>query len=288
MKLPPKRPHDPASFFRAGGTLTKLRVADLPPVARTLLVPLECRAEESRRPDAMIRDDRAVEILARFEESGTAPLTMSVLDRTFTMMRARQLDRYTRAFLEMHPGGMIVDLGCGLDTRSARVDDGRRLWFGLDLPEVIAVRRTLIPALLRERLLSGSVADPAWMGAVAAQKRPAIFIAEGVFPYFEAGDVRRLIVDLSERFPGSELAFDALSRFSIRLHRMHPVIRNTGARLGWGMDDGREIEAWSPRIHLLERWNYFQDQEPRLGMAQLMRFVPPLANANYIVRYRLG
>jgi O-methyltransferase involved in polyketide biosynthesis len=269
-------------------TVGKLRVADLPPVARTLLVPLACRADESRRPDAMIRDDRAREILSRFEEEDTLALKMGGTDRTFTMMRARQFDRYARAFLGEQPGGMVVDIGCGLDTRSSRVDDGRRLWLGLDLPEVIAVRRTLIPEGPRERLLGGSVTDPAWMDGIAAEKRPAIFIAEGVFPYFEPGDVRRLIVNLSERFPGSELAFDALSWFSIRLHSLHPVIRKTGARLGWGMDDGREIEAWSPRIHLLEAWNYFKQKEPRLGIANLMRFIPPLANANFIARYRLG
>ncbi len=36
-----------------------IRIADLPPVARTLLIPLTCRAAETGRPDAMIRDDLA-------------------------------------------------------------------------------------------------------------------------------------------------------------------------------------------------------------------------------------
>jgi O-methyltransferase involved in polyketide biosynthesis len=268
--------------------MDKLRVADLSPVARTLLVSLACRAEESSRSDAIVRDDRAREILARFEQADTAALKMSGTDRTFTMMRARQFDRWVRTFLQAHSGGIVVDIGCGLDTRSSRVEDGRRLWFGLDLPEVIAVRRMLIPETPRERLIEGSAVDPVWMDGIAVEKRPAIFIAEGVFPYFEADDVRGLIVNLAERFPGSELALDALSRFSIRLHSLHPVIRKTGAHLGWGMDDGREIEAWNPRIHLLEVWNYFQQREPRLGISNLMRFIPPLANANYIVRYHLS
>ncbi len=268
--------------------MPKLRVSDLSPVASTLLASLACRAEENRRPDAMIRDDCAGEILARFDEQEVKPLRLSGTDQTYTMMRARQFDRYASAFLTSHPGGMIVDLGCGLDTRSARVDDGSRLGLGLDLPEVIEARRNLLPEGPREQLFVGSVLEPVWMEVVAAEKRPAIFVAEGVFPYLPEAGLRQMLTTLAGKFSNCELAFDALSRFSIWLHSMHPLIRKAGVHLAWGMDDGRELEAWTPRLHLLEVWNYFAQNEPRLGMSNLMRFIPPLANANYLVRYRLG
>jgi O-methyltransferase involved in polyketide biosynthesis len=267
--------------------MDKLRVADLPPVARTLLVPLACRAEESLRPDAMIRDDRAREILARFEARDIDPLKLSGADRIFTMMRARQFDRWARAFLEVHPGGIVVDIGCGLDTRAARVDEIRRLWFGLDLPEVISLRRMLIPDKPRENLIEGSVLDPAWMDRIAAEKKPVIFIAEGVFPYLQEDDLRRMVILLAERFSDCELAFDVLTKFSIRLHNLHPLLRKAGAYLQWGLDDGRELEWWNPRIRLLETWKYFDHFEPRLGIYNLMRFLPVVSGVNYIVRYRL-
>lgn len=268
--------------------MDKLRVADLSPVARTLLAPLACRAEESRRPDAIIRDDRAREILARFKEEDIAPLKLSGADLIFTMMRARQFDRFARAFLDSHPGGIVVDIGCGLDTRAARVDDGRRLWFGLDLPEVVALRRMLVPANSRERLIEGSVTDPAWMEEIAAERKPVIFIAEGVFPYLPENDLRRMVTLLAERFSGCELTFDVLTRFSIRLHNMHPLLRKAGVHLKWGMDSGKELESWSKKIHLLEEWNYFTEKEPRLGMSNLLRFVPVMSKMNYLARYRMG
>jgi O-methyltransferase involved in polyketide biosynthesis len=265
-----------------------LRVADLPPVARTLLVPLACRAEENRRSDAMIRDDRAAEILARFDWEEIKPLRLSAVDHVFTMMRARQFDRWARAFLDAHPGAIVVDIGCGLDSRAARVDDRRRLWVGLDLPEVISLRRMLIPEGPRERLIEGSVADPEWMDGIAAERRPVIFLAEGVFPYLKGEDLRRMIARLADRFPGSELAFDALTKFSIRLHNLHPLLRKTGAHLQWGLDDGRELEYWTPYIHWLETWKYFDRFEPRLGISNLMRFLPVFSGVNYIARYRLA
>jgi O-methyltransferase involved in polyketide biosynthesis len=268
--------------------MDKFRVADLPPVARTMLVSLACRAEENLRPDAMVRDARAAEILARFDPEEIKPLKLSAVDHIFTMMRARQFDRWAKAFLEEHPGAIVVDLGCGLDARAARVDDGRRLWIGLDMPEVIALRKSLIPAGARERLIEGSVLDPAWIDAIAAEKRPVIFLAEGVFPYLPERELRGMIVRLAERFSIGELAFDVLTRFSVRLHNLHPLLRKSGARLQWGMDDGREMERWSPRLHWVETWKYFDRFEPRLGKHNLMRFLPVFSGVNYIVRYRLS
>jgi O-methyltransferase involved in polyketide biosynthesis len=269
-------------------TMNKLRTADFSPVARTLLATLACRAEESARPDAIIRDDRAWEILARFEAGDIVPLKLGGADLVFTMMRARQFDRWAKAFLEAHPGGIVADIGCGLDTRAARVDDGRRLWYGLDLPEVIALRRMLMPPGSREHLIEGSVTSEAWMNAIAAERKPVLFIAEGVFPYLQEQDLRRTFGILAERFPGSELAFDALTKFSIRLHNMHPLLRKAGARLNWGLDGGRDLERWDPRIRWIETWKYFDHFEPRLGGNNLMRFVPVMADANYLARYRLG
>ncbi len=268
--------------------MDKLRIADLSPVARTLLAPLACRAEESARPDAIIRDDRAREILARFEPGEIVPLKLEGADLIYTMMRARQFDRWAQAFLVAHPGGIVVDIGCGLDTRAARVDDGRRLWYGLDLPEVIALRRTLIPPGSREHLIEGSVTSGAWMNALAAERKPVLFIAEGVFCYLQELDLRRTFGILAERFPGSELAFDALTKFSIRLHNMHPLLRKAGAHLAWGLDSGKDLESWGGGIRLLEEWSYFGQNEPRLGFNNLIRYIPVMAKVNYLVRYRLG
>ncbi len=268
--------------------MDKLRVADLSPVARTLLATLACRAEESARPDAILRDDRAREILARFEADDLPAMKLSGADLVYTMMRARQFDRWARAFLAENPGGIVVDIGCGLDTRAARVDDGRRLWFGLDLPEVIALRRTIIPPGSREHLIEGSAASAAWMNAIVAERKPVLFIAEGVFPYLQEQDLRRTVGLLAERFPGCQLAFDALTKFSIRLHNMHPLLHKVGARLAWGLDAGKDLESWGGGIRLLEEWSYFAHNEPRLGFHNLIRYVPVLAKVNYLVRYRLG
>jgi O-methyltransferase involved in polyketide biosynthesis len=262
-----------------------LRVADLPPVARTLLIPLSYRAIESRKPDPILCDPQEVEILSRFDVDYERMVKPLALEQIATMMRTRQFDRWAAAFLKAHPGGIVVDIGCGLDARPARVNDGGCIWFGLDFPEVIEVRKNLLPEGARERLIAGSVLDFAWMDAVAAEKRPVMFIAEGVFPYLEGRDVRSLVAALSERFPGGELGFDAINRFSVWIHSFHPAIRKAGVRLQWVLEDAKELESWSRHIRLLEEWDYYRENDPRMGIFNWMRLFPPFVKTNYLVRY---
>jgi O-methyltransferase involved in polyketide biosynthesis len=61
-------------------------------------------------------------------------------EQVFFILRMREFDRLARAFLTEHPNGMIVDLGCGLDTRFERVDNGQVVWYGVEMPEVIELR----------------------------------------------------------------------------------------------------------------------------------------------------
>jgi len=85
-----------------------------------------------------------------------------------------------------------------------------------------------------------------------------------------------------------ELVFDALNPLSIWMHKLNPALRKTGARLHWGLRNGKVLEEWDADISLLEEWYYFDHGEPRLGVYNLLRYFPLLARANYIVRYQLG
>ena len=259
---------------------------ELTGVAQTLLVPLACRAIESARPDANLHDPRAEAV---FHALGGGPhflLGMSGHDLFAAVMRVRQFDAFTRDFLARHPGGLVVDLGCGLDTRFDRLDDGHLTWLGVDLPEVISLRRQWLPDGARCRTLASSVFDLAWLADADAGRR-VIFLAEGVFPYFSAADVKPLLTALADRYPGAELVFDALSPSMAWVHnRTSSVLKESGTRIRWDVKAPMDLEGWG--LRLLDCWGYFDRPEPRLGLAGLIRFIPPLARATYILRYRLG
>ena len=267
--------------------MDKYQYDKLPPVAKTLLAPLGCRALETARMDAILEDQRAVEVFKNIEGGYKALKPMGKIDQIFTMLRARQFDSYARVFLNLHPDGLVVDIGCGLDTRFERLDNGRMHWLGLDLPEVMELRHRLLSDGKRNRTLAGSMLDPGWLDQVARTKKPVIFLAEGVFCYFTEEQVKTVITAIVSRFPEAELAFDILSRDSVKLHnRTSGVLKETHAHLYWGVDDPRSLEAWGLKV--ADVWGYFNQREPRLGMTNLMRLVPAWRDANRVVLFQVA
>jgi O-methyltransferase involved in polyketide biosynthesis len=264
-----------------------MTVPNLHGVARTLLVPLACRALESPRADAIIHDPCAVELFNALGGSREFLLGMSGHDLFAAAMRVRQFDTFARRFLARNPGGWVVDIGCGLDTRFQRLDDGQLTWLGVDLPEVIHLRRQWLPEADRCQTIAQSMLDLTWLDEVARIDKPVIFLAEGVFPYFSTGDVKPLLMAMATRFPAGELVFDATSPFMSWFHnRTSSVLKRSGAHIRWDAKTPSELEAWG--LRLLEQWGYFDRPEPRLGGANLVRHIPFLANATCILHYRLA
>jgi O-methyltransferase involved in polyketide biosynthesis len=261
-------------------------------VAETLLLPLYIRAMESQRPDALIKDDQAVALIETLnpDASWIARMRVDEDDKVGLVLRNREFDRYARDFLDRHPEAVVVHIGCGLDSRFERVDNGTVDWYDLDLPEVIDLRRKLTGGEgARYHLLSCSVFDGAWTGAVGIHRhRPFLFLAEGVLMYFEEAQVKSLFLRLRDQFPGAELVCDAFSPYLVWLNNIRIARTKMGARYCWGLKRGRDVEKWGAGISLLDEWFYFSRPEPRLAHAQWIRHIPPLARASGIFHYRLG
>jgi len=268
--------------------MPKLALEISDPVAQTLLLPLHARLQEAGRPHPLVRDERAVRIASQLDYNA-ASATMSAHDQVATLLRLRQFDRRAQDFLRRTARPVVVHLGCGLDTRFDRLDDGRVRWVDLDLPEVIDLRRKLIGETARCRMLGRSALDPAWMDEVGRVKGPScLFLAEGVLPYFEPAQVRWLVQTLHRRFPGSELVFDALSPGMIRLHQVEIRRSRVSTLLQWGLAHPKELEGWADGIRLLNAWYYFDEPEPRLGAMRLMRFIPFFARGVGVFHVKLG
>ncbi len=117
---------------------------------------------------------------------------------------------------------------------------------------------------------------------------PCHFSAQGLLPYFQPDDVKRLVLELAERFPGSELVFDAMSPFMVRLHNRHPWVKRMNLRFYWGLRGDIGLEAWGEGMKLEGCWRYFDDPEPRMKRYRWMKIIPEAVNGNRVLKYRLG
>jgi O-methyltransferase involved in polyketide biosynthesis len=258
-------------------------------VPETLLIPLYVRAMESQRTDAMLKDEKAVEMVRRIGYDFSR-IKLQGHDVLGIVLRLREFDRFGRDFLTAHPEAVVVHIGCGLDTRFERLDNGRVTWYDLDLPEVIDLRRKLIPAEAgRYHLLDRSVLDPGWMEVVGRHRpQPFLFLAEGVFPYFDEAQVMSLVQHLRTAFPGAELVFDAHTPWVLRADNFQLVFSRVEARLRFALKHGRDVEAWADGTHMLEEWFYFGTDEPRLRPYRWMYNIGFLRKSTGIFHYRLG
>ena len=270
---------------------TPLKV-ELGPVQETLLIPLLARARESEKPRGLLHDPRALEIVR-------------VLDYDFAkweggpslagaMLRARMFDRYVETFLQSCPHGTVVELGCGLDTRFERLDNGEVRWFDLDLPDVIALRRRFFDDVPRRTMIAASLLDSAWMDPVQDAGGPWMFVAEAVLIYLDALDARCALSALAKRFPGARIAFDTTAAKMVDAQASHDAMRHLprASWFRWRCDDPREIESWGADLRLLSSETFFDagrdllNRMP-LGLWLMWRFAPFLLRGQAF-RYRLN
>jgi O-methyltransferase involved in polyketide biosynthesis len=258
-------------------------------VSETLLITLYTRAVESQRPDGLIKDEKAVELVKNMDFDFSR-LKLQGHDQAGVIMRMRHFDQKAREFMARNSQSVVVHIGCGLDTRFERVDDGRVQWYDLDLPDVIELRKKLIGREGgRYHLLGASAFDDAWLETVSRRGKPAyLFMAEGVLPYFEEAQVKALVLKLRDHFPGAELVCDAHTPFVIRTDNLQLARSRVNARLRWGLKHGRDVENWGGGIVMLEEWFYFDDPEPRMAPSRWMRHFPLLGKSTGIFHYRLG
>src|SRR5690606_36944794 len=111
-------------------------------------------------------------------------------------LRAKKLDTYTRNFIAQHPECVIIHLGCGLDSRCMRVPHPHAIWYDLDLPPVIDLRRKFYEETSTYHLIASSATDLAWINLISVQDRPTLIIAEGLLMYLSETDAKALFIKL--------------------------------------------------------------------------------------------
>lgn len=272
---------------------------ELSDVANTALATLFSRAQESRSAQPIISDGKAEELVDRLLPILSAStnelhqaLARGELEssmQVYVALRSRQFDRYARDFLDARPDGLIVNLGCGLDTRRWRLATERLL--DVDLPEMAEVRREL----LEDEPIGCSVLDPAWVQTVADQgSGPIMFLAEGLFMYLPEPELRRLVATLADRFPGSELVAEVFHSYWLQRETREQIDRRLQNQLWFGEDvrfvsglwESDEMERWHPAVRFSDEWSFVDENEPKLGRLRKLRHFPRFRKRQWVVRYR--
>lgn len=270
--------------------MEKIDIHNLGNVQRTLFLPLWGRAVESKKPKPMMVDETAVRIIEQVDyDFSLMARNIDAITHIGWIMRSIVCDRTVREFMQRYPEGTIVNIGCGLDTTFERTDNGKVKWYDLDLDDVIELRSKFVKEGERRKFIIASFLETEWLEKIEVRAN-VLFIAAGVFYYFQETEVKHFLIRLIDRFPGSEILFDVTSPIGVKIANQK-IVGSSGldaqSHLVWGLRNKKDILTWDPRIRLFDTYYYFRTL--RIGLRNiLVGMLSDLLKMQYMLHLGLG
>ena len=200
---------------------------DFSTVEDTLFVPMLGRIYASENFPHILCDQKALDLKSKLPENLKGQDTQTQYTLMASAVRSTNMDRYIGDFLQRNPEGVVVLLGCGLETTYYRNDNGKAQWYEVDLPDVIDYRRELIGETERDHCIAADAFGEEWMQQVRAAHpdAPMLVAASGLFYYFEEKTVLKLFKIL-KNYGKVEILFDTVNHSGMK--RMAKYMKQVG------------------------------------------------------------
>lgn len=227
-----------------------------------------CRAMMAERYPRLYEDNEAIKLTDKLGiEHKKRNARYTLYDRTVIMERLVAVDERVRNFINRYADGIIVNVGCELDTMFSRVDNGRIKWYNVDLPERIDIRRKYMEVRDREVNIGSSIFDYEWLDEVQKPQDVAIlFVVYDMMRYFDKDKLKLFLDAIWKKYPGAEVVFDAKN--SVAKHRWNRSVfvgKNKGTMLRVSIDNCTSLMYdWNIKYKILS-------DEPILREADLER-----------------
>ena len=213
-------------------------------VEDTLFIPMLGRLYASQHCPQILHDEKALQLKGQLPSGLLKQGSQSQYTLLASAVRSANMDRFIRAFLDRRPDGVIVQLGCGLETTYHRCDNGYTRWYAVDLAHVVEYRRELLPEPERETYLAGDAFAEDWIRRIRADvpDAPILVTAGGLFHYFEEAKVVGLF-QMLQQFGKIELVFDAVSKSGMSMMRKRYMkqVGHADARMFFYVDSVAEL-----------------------------------------------
>ena len=232
-------------------------------VPETMLQTMYARARESLKPDAVIHDEKAVEIIQKLDYDFSladkdAPMSSGVIARTII------LDRLVSDYLGKHQNTIAVNIACGLDTRCYRNEGRYARWYNIDLPDTINVRKQFLqeegPVIYQ---IAESAMDSSWADRIEYNDEPVLVIIEGLTMYLSEADVKKIFEIIDNKFNHAYVLVEIMNPF-MAAHIKEKSIDKSNAKFSWGIRNGRELEK------LIPSFKFIADHSLAEGMAEFI------------------
>ena len=200
---------------------------DFNTVEDTLFVPMLGRIYATENFPNILNDKKALELKQRLPKDLKGKDTQTQYTLMASAVRSTNMDRYIKDFIKRNPNGVIAMLGAGLETTFYRNDNGKTVWYEIDLPDVINYREELLGENDRDRFISGDAFKEDWIKTIREffPDEPVLVTASGLFYYFEEKKVLELFKNL-KKYGNIEVLFDSVN--STGMKQMGKYMKQVG------------------------------------------------------------
>ncbi len=249
--------------------------SNLSNVPETMLISLRARSNETKLPNGIISDPKSTEIIDTIESNVSEKGEVSIWSQKGVAVRTEILDELTIGFLKKHSDCVVVNLGCGLDTRYYRLNNDKVQWFDLDVPEAIELRKNFFKETNNFQFISKSVLDFSWNELIPKDK-PTLFIAEGLLMYFTEDEVKIILKNIADNFPNAEIIFEAMSPFVAKNSNKHADVKKYDAVFKWGIKTGKVIDNWNIGTTFIKEYFYNRHLDKMPFSMRFFYYVVPI------------
>ena len=248
----------------------KIKLSGVP---ETMLQTIYARAKESRGR-GIIHDAKAEEIIEKLDYDFSLADKYSAM-RSGVIVRTVVLDQLTKEWLAKHPGAVVVNIACGLDTRCYRVTSYAH-WYNLDLPETMAVREKLLPESGAISQIAMSAMDD-WGGEISEQNVPVLIVIEGLTMYLNAKDVQQIFAVISSRFEKATVFVETMNPMMVRRFK-EKSIEGSHAKFTWGVKNGVALAELLPDFRFVEEHSLCEGMAAFAPIYKLLDKLPAVRN----------
>jgi O-methyltransferase involved in polyketide biosynthesis len=259
-------------------------------IQETLLLPLWGRAFETNKKPPRLIDEKAVEIIKNIEYDFSAIEKTQAMSQHGWVARSLHTDKMASEFIQQHPEATVVNIGCGLDTTFSRIDNGKIMFYELDLPDVIELRKAFYEDSERHQSIASSFLETDWFSQVKV-KDGLLFLAGGVLMYFKEEQIKKFFIQAADYFTQCDFFFDSLSPMGMNIAKKQ-VLKKGGMGMstdgGWGLKPIKSLEKWDERIKVVNAVSMGKGMYKGLPLKwKLIMFLPDVLGVAHMVHMRI-
>ena len=245
-------------------------------VPETMVQTLYARAKETKKQNAKIKDEIAVELVEKLDYDFSKAdkdkaMSCGVIARTIV------LDRMVRQYLEKHENTVAINIACGLDTRCYLMKEKYLRWYNVDLPETMKIRRQFLPETGSIYQIAKSAMDDSYVDDIDYHGENVLVIMEGLTMYLCEKDIRKIFSIIEKSFQKVTVMVETMSPFVVK-HLKEKSIEGSSAKFTWGVENGTELKKIVPNFSILHEVSLVEGMKELMPIYHVIGKIPIVRN----------